>query len=62
MSRFWNVVRELEWFAVIALVFLVTASVLALLIALEVLPFVFSVLALVLTGAAIVSGLFSFRS
>jgi Kef-type K+ transport system membrane component KefB len=62
MERFWKVIREIEWYAVIAIVLLVAALVLAVLIALSVIEPLLWVLAIILTQTAIVSAVFSHRT
>ena len=59
--RFWNVVREIEWYAVIAMVLLVAALILAILIAIQAVPLYLWVLAIVLGFSAVVSAIFSHR-
>lgn len=59
--RFWNVVREVEWYAVIAMVLLVAALILAVLIAIQAAPVYLWVLAVVLGFSAVVSAIFSHR-
>lgn len=56
MRRFWNTIREVEWFAVIALMLLVVAVVLAVWVE------TLWVLAIVLSVAAVVSAIFSHRT
>lgn len=62
MRRFWNIVRETEWYAVIAMVLLIGALLLAVLIALSAVTPALWVLAVVLGMAAIVSAVFSHRT
>lgn len=60
--RFWNIMREVEWYAVIAIVLLVGALLLAVLIAVQaVTPFLW-VLAVVLGFSAVVAAIFSHRN
>lgn len=62
LRRIWNVFREVEWYAVIAIFLLLSALVLAVLIAVgAVTPWLW-VLAIVLTQAAVVSAIFSHRT
>lgn len=60
--RFWNVVREVEWYAVIAMVLLIAALILAVLISVQVVPLYLWVLAIVLGFSAVVSAIFSHRN
>lgn len=56
MRKVWNVLRETEWFAVIALLLLVVAVILAVWVS------HLWVLAIVLSVAAVVSAIFSHRT
>ncbi len=58
----WNRIREIEWFAVISLVFLAAGLVVALLIAVGAVSPLLQSLAIVLVVSAAVSALFSFRT
>lgn len=60
--RFWNIVREVEWYAIIAMVLLAAALILAVLIAMSVVTPLLWVLAVVMGFAAVVSSVFSHRS
>ena len=60
--RFWNVVREIEWYAVIAMVLLVAALILAVLIAVQAVSSTLWVLAVTLGFSAVVSAVFSHRN
>ena len=62
MRKIWNNLREVEWYAVIAMLLLTTALILAVLIAMSVLPLTIWVLAIVLTQTAIVAAIFSHRT
>ena len=62
MERFWNVIREVEWYAVIAIVLLVVALVLSVLIAASLVTSTLWVLAVVLGFSAVVSAVFSHRT
>lgn len=62
LRKFWNIIRETEWYAVIAMVLLIGALILAVLIALSVVPVLLWVLAVLMTQAAIVSAIFSHRT
>ncbi len=62
MERFWNVIREIEWYAVFAMILIIGALVLAVLIALTVVPVTLWVLAIVLGLASIVAAVFSHRT
>ena len=62
VRRFWNALRETEWYAVIAIVLLAAAFLLAVLIATSVVtPFLW-VLAVTMGFAAVVSAIFSHRT
>lgn len=60
-NRFWNIIRETEWFAVIAIVLLATAFLIAVLIAVEVVTPLLWVLVVTMGFAAVVSSVFSHR-
>lgn len=62
MRNLWNALRETEWYAVIAMVLLVGALLLAVLIALSIIPIILWVLAVILTQTAIVAAIFSHRT
>lgn len=62
MRRFWNSMREVEWYAVIAIVLLAAAFLLAVLIAASVLTPLLWVLAVTMGFAAVVSAVFSHRT
>lgn len=55
MQKLWNFLRELEWFAVFSMLFIITALVLVVLTPLWQLP-------VILGMAAIVSAIFSHRT
>ena len=56
MRRFWNALREVEWYAIIALVLLVVAVILSVWV-----PTLW-VLAIVLSVSAVVAAIFSHRT
>lgn len=60
--RFWNIIREVEWYAIIAMVLLATALILAVLIAMSAVTPTLWVLAVVLGFAAVVAAIFSHRT
>lgn len=60
--RFWNVVREVEWYAVLAIVLLVAALVVAVLIAMQMVASSLWVLAVVMGFSAVVAAVFSHRT
>lgn len=60
--RFWNVVREVEWYAVLAIVLLVAALVVAVLIAMQMVASTLWVLAVVMGFSAVVAAVFSHRT
>ncbi len=60
--RFWNVVREVEWYAVFSILLLVFAVLLALLIALSVIEPMLWVLVVTLGFSAVVSAVLSHRT
>lgn len=60
--RFWNALREIEWYAVIAMVLLISALLLAVLIAIEAVTPLLWVLAVILGFSAVVSAIFSHRN
>ena len=60
--RFWNVIREIEWYAIIAMALLATALILAVLIAMSAVTATLWVLAVVLGFAAVVAAIFSHRT
>lgn len=62
LRRFWNAIRETEWYAVIAMLLLTGALVLAVLIAMSIVGYNMWVLAIVMASAAIVSAIFSHRT
>lgn len=62
MRRAFNIIREVEWYAIIALVLLAVAVVLAVLIAVHAINPLLWVLAIVLSFAAVVSAIFSYRT
>lgn len=60
--RFWNRVREVEWYAVIAIVLLVAALLLSVLIAVQAVTPALWVLAVTMGFSAVVSAVFSHRT
>ena len=62
MRRFWNVAREVEWFAVLAIVFLAGAILLSMLIAVSAVSPLLWVLTVTFGFAAVVSAIFSHRT
>lgn len=62
LQRFWNVVREVEWYAVFSILLLVFAVLLALLIATSVIEPMLWVLVVTLGFAAVVSAVLSHRT
>jgi len=62
MRKIWNTLREVEWFAVLAMLLLATATLLAVLIATLVITPLLWVLAVVFGFAAVVCAIFSYRT
>ena len=62
MDRFWAVIREIEWYAVLSIVLLVIALVLAVLIALGIITVLLWVLIIMLTQTAMISAVLSHRT
>lgn len=60
--RFWNALREVEWYAVIAILLLAAATLLAVLIATSVVTPMLWVLAVTFGFSAVVSAVFSHRT
>jgi len=60
--RFWNIIREVEWYAVIAILLLVVAVILAVLIAIGAVVPLLWVLAVTFGFAAVVAAVFSHRT
>lgn len=62
MQRIWNTIREIEWFAVLAIVFLAAAVLLAMLIAVSAVSGTLWVLTVTFGFAAVVCAIFSHRT